>query len=138
MPETMGLRKMSLRRSLWRARLATKALGDATHLSESEIHATALLRAAIKQHLTHEPEAGDGVCEVYHVETPWQAEVLKNDPDIFYASTVRELAAMLAEPQTLKVLASREAYAEFDRLKALCRREQGDETEFKTVFVDFA
>lgn len=130
---TTALRQASLRRALWRARLTAKAFADQALLTDSERHATALLRSAVRQQLQPDLSFGRGACEVFRVENGWQAEVLRRDPEVFYVSTLDELTAMLISPEPMKVFVSRQAFEDMDELQTLpC-----DRATFKTVFVDF-
>lgn len=128
---TVLLRKMSLRRAIWRARMAAKAVRDHTSLDDPELHATALLRSSVKQQLRGHPLDGF-VSGVYGVDDDWRSAVLRRDPRVVQVDSEADLALALEGDEPAEVLATREAHLTPDRLRALCP----SRLLHKTVFVE--
>lgn len=128
---TIILRKMSLRRAIWRARMAAKAVRDQASLDQPELHATALLRSSVKQQLRSQPLDGF-VSGVYGVDDEWRAAVLKRDPRVVQVDTADDLAHALEGDEPAEVLATRQARLTLDRLRELMPAR----LLHKTVFVE--
>lgn len=128
---TPVLRKMSLRRAIWRARMTAKTIRDNAELSGPERHATDLLRASVKQQLkTHPLPTLEGV---YTVDDEWRRQVLERDPQVVCARTVADVAEALQGEDVTEVFASREARLSVDQLRELC---QAGTLQGKTLFVE--
>ncbi len=128
---TIILRKMSLRRAIWRARMAAKAVRDQASLDQPELHATALLRSSVKQQLRSQPLDGF-VSGVYGVDDEWRAAVLKRDPRVVQVDTADDLLHALEGDEPAEVFASREAQLTIERLRELMPQRM----QHKTVFVE--
>ncbi len=125
-----GLRKLSLRRALWRTRLAAKALYDDTTLSGDERHATELLRASVKQQIKASPMPD--LPGFFTVSDEWRAQVLQRDPGIISAHTAQEVREALLSEESADILATRRARLKADELRRLSTvRPPG-----RTVFVE--
>lgn len=127
-----ALRKMSLRRALWQARMTAKAFHDYTRLEEPERTATAFLRARVRESLQTSPLDEIEGCPVYAVESGWQSDVLKQDPRVICADNHRTLTNLLETPDRLEVLALRKTSLTLERLKTLCP----DGMQDKTLFIE--
>ena len=128
---TILLRKMSLRRAIWRARMAAKAVRDQTSLDGPERHATDLLRSSVKQQLRSYPLDGF-VSGVYGVDDEWRAAVLKRDPKVVQVDSEEDLALALEGDDPAEVLATRSAHLTIERLRQLMPQHM----LHKTVFVE--
>lgn len=125
-------RKMSLRRALWRARMAAKAIKDQTQLPPAERHATALLRSSVKQQLKSQPVDGF-ISGLYAVEDEWRAQVLRRDPQVLSVASGEELRDALADDAAGDVLVRRESGLSAHDLERLFP----EGWTRKTVFVEF-
>jgi len=128
---TIMLRKMSLRRALWRARMAARTVCDQAVLDAPERQATNLLRNTVKQQLRDTPLDGF-ISGVYSVEDDWQADVLRRDPKVVQVGNEADLTLALEGDVPAEVLATREAQLTLDRLRQLVP----PRLLHKTVFVE--
>ena len=118
MNSTTILRKMSLRRAIWRARMAAKALRDHTELKPAEKHATELLRVSVRQQAQARPLEGFGD-GFYAVQSEWRSQVLKRDPQVLCARSMIELQAAIKSDDNCDVLATREVGLSSENLRDL-------------------
>jgi hypothetical protein len=124
--------KLSLRRALWQARMAARTVCEQALLACPEREATRLLRNTVKQQLRDQPLDGfiSGVCRI---ESDWQREVLRRDPQVIQVDNPAELACALA-----CTCGDRDVLASYDLLQPV--RESGflnaDRLRLKTVFID--
>lgn len=128
---TLLLRKMSLRRAIWRARMAAKTVRDQASLDAPERSATNLLRSSVKQQLRTQPLDGF-VSGVYEVEDEWRLAVLKRDPHVVQVDNVSDLLLALEGDEPAEVLATRETHLTRDDLRDLVPAH----LLHKTVFVE--
>ena len=127
---TPVLRRMSLRRAIWRARMTAKAIRDNTELSGPERHATELLRSSVKQQLRAQPLGTlDGV---FAVDDEWRRQVLERDPQVVCARSAADLVEALEGEEVTEVFATREAQLTVERLRELC----ATGLHGKTLFVE--
>lgn len=133
MPEnsTIMLRKMSLRRALWQARMVAKTVRDQTGLDGPERQATRLLRNSVKQQLRDQPLDGF-ISGVYGVDDEWRLAVLKRDPEVVEVGSIAGLAEALEGDAPAEVLATRASELTHERLRELMPRR----LLHKTVFVE--
>ena len=117
---TLGIRKMSLRRAIWRARMTAKAMHDSAALSGPERMATDMLRASVKQQLIDAQADGGGDQHVLMVESDWHARVLERDPQVVCARSAADVAEVLDSEDEVDVLVTREAQLTLDHLRRLC------------------
>lgn len=127
---TIMLRKMSLRRAIWRARMAARSMCDQVALEAPERQATCLLRDSVKQQLRTAPLDGF-TSGVYGVDEEWRLAVLRRDPQVLEVRTADDLAHALEGDEPVEVLATREAQSELSRLRDLAPGPRFN----KTVFV---
>lgn len=128
---TILLRKMSLRRALWQARMVAKAVRDQASLGDPERQATCLLRNSVKQQLRDQPLDGF-ISGVYGVDDEWRLAVLRRDPDVVEVVSPAGLAEALEGDAPVEVLALRASGLTPDRLRQLMPRR----LMHKTVFVE--
>ncbi len=115
---TSGLRKLSLRRAIWRTRLAAKAIRDNSTLSGPERHATELLRASVRQQVKAVPMPD--LPGFYEVADEWRSQVLEHDPHVVCARSEADVLDALGSEEPLDILATRESRLTIERLRQLC------------------
>jgi hypothetical protein len=126
MGNTSMFSKRSLRRALWRARLATRSFFDPSHAAGSpERQATLYLRQKVR---------ADAAGSVVHpVPKGWQSEVLKRDPGVACARSEEDLALLLETPEAFEVFAPGELHLAPEQVRSMFRSGTG---EGRTVFVE--
>jgi hypothetical protein len=131
MNSTPVLRKMSLRRAIWRARMTAKSIRDNSELSGPERDATEWLRDMVKRELRGQPLGA--LAGVFAVEDGWQRQVLERDPQVVCARSAADVAEALESAEPVEVFASREAQLTVDHLRELCL---SGTLQGKTLFVE--
>lgn len=131
--ETPTLDKMSLRRSLWRARMAARAIHGRINFTEPERSATAFLRDQVRASLWDTARTEIEGCPVYLVDSDWQSAVLKNDPCVLCVEDSVMMADVLDVHDPLEVMALRSSALTIERLRSLCPAGMRDKTVFLEV-----
>lgn len=131
--ETPTLDKMSLRRSLWRTRMAARAIHDRINFTEPERSATAFLRDQVRASLWDTARTEIKGCPVYLVDSDWQSAVLKSDPCVLCVEDSVMMADVLEVPDPLEVMALRSSALTIERLRSLCPAGMRDKTVFLEV-----
>ncbi len=126
-----SLRKKSLRRALWQARL-TPSENHIRFIPEIERDATTFLRTSARSSLQAERPMGRiGACPVYETPADWRRDVLRSDPSVAHASTEDELILLLEKNVALEILAAAHVPLSLVRLGARYPHISG-----KTVYVE--
>lgn len=115
---TSGLRRLSLRRAIWRTRLAAKAMRDNSTLSGPERHATELLRASVRQQV--KAAETSELPGIYQVADEWRMQVLEHDPQVVCARSEADVVDALESEEPVDILATRESQLTIERLRELC------------------
>jgi hypothetical protein len=125
-----GLRRLSLRRAIWRTRLAAKAIRDNSTLSGPERHATELLRASVRQQV--KAAVTPDIPGVYAVADDWRTQVLEHDPQVVCARSEEDVLDALESEEPVDILATRESRLTVERLRELCE----GRLEGKSVYLE--
>jgi len=132
-PESITvLRRLSLRKALWQARMAARTLVERVESAAPERRATAMLRSSIRAEIQDQPAYYFGECTVYPLATPLQAEVLQRDPEVVRVASVDDLLEMLAEPGARELLAGRDLATDLEGLRRICQ----ESVEAKRVYLE--